>query len=257
MLDFFVFYKIRCDCLLTNGLLHDRIKSQKRIFRKYGEKNMTELKHLAAKSINIKEYAVPMQTKEEILPFGENFPVVTLRSKFDAEHFSLFIKNKQIPFDKASQVSARKVLHGTFKGCYVIIDRENYSHDNTRVFLLHQNGYVQIADERIIITDEEVDLMITKDYVARVTAEKLNTFDLGHENQAYRYFLEKLPRFLFAESKYNFENNVFKHFFAGDVKLIPHQNNRFVKTELCKREAYDFFTDYCQKILDEEKESAK
>ena len=218
---------------------------------------MKELKHLSAKSINIKNIARPLQNQEQTLPLDENFPNVCLRSKSDAAHYSLFIQNKQIPFDKAADAEVKKVLHGTFKGCYVAIEKGGISRQQTRVFLLHPEGFVQLVECKQLLDIVEIDAFLTKDYLARITAEHLNTFDLGKSNQSYKFFLEKLPTFLLADKKHNFENSVLKHFFAKDINLIPNENNRFVRTELCKSEAYKSFLDFSKKIREEQNEIQK
>ncbi|MBO5394717.1 MAG: hypothetical protein J6A28_02295 [Clostridia bacterium] len=211
---------------------------------------MKETKYLSVKSIDVKKLVGINQNIDERLPLDENFTEVVAKAKFDAEHFFVEIARKQIPCKKASLTEVRKVTAGVFKNCYVLIEHEQDGKEKTNVYLLHKDGFVTLAESKKELELVDVDTMLDSDYIAYLTAHKLNTFDLGQENQTYKHFCEKLPQVLFTDKKANFVDSVVKKFFSmGDVNLIPNKNNRFVKTQLCKAEAYNFFEDFSQERM--------
>lgn len=212
---------------------------------------MKETKYLSDKVIDLKNIAGPYQNKDEVLPLDKKFPEVQLRSKFDAAHYSLFMGNKQLPLDKSASAEVREIVEGLFKGCYVVVERDGIIEGRTRVFMMHKDGFLQIANVKELLADQAVEKMLTKEYIARLTAKRLNTFDLGQDRQAYRFFFEKLPKFLFTDEKIGFVESVEEYFSSNEIELIPNQNNRFVKTELCKEEAAKFFNGFVQAYKDE------
>lgn len=213
---------------------------------------MKEIKNLSVKAIDVKKLVGLNQNIEKSLPVDENFPEVSVKAKFDTEHFFVEIGRGQIPCSKASETELRKVKAGALKNCYVLTERANFGKERTSVYLIHKDGFVQLGEFGKMLDLLDVDTMLDTKYIAHLTAYKLNTFDLGQENQGYKYFCEKLPQALFTDKKADFANNVVKSFFSmGDVNLIPNKNNRFVKTQLCKVEAYEYFDAFAKERMNE------
>lgn len=217
---------------------------------------MKELKYLSVKAtVDVKNIVGLSKNVNEKLKLGDKFPSVYAKAKHDTDHFFIEIDGKQIPCSKSSKTEVRKVTAGQFKGDYVLIERNGGSKEKTSVYLLHDEGFVPLAEEQDLLDIAEIDEMLNNDYLARFTASMLNTFDLGKDNQGYKYFCQKLPTSLFTSKKSDFADRVVKHFFSmGEVTLIPNKNNRFVKTRLCKAEAYEYFDEFVQKKVEQDRE---
>lgn len=200
-------------------------------------------KYLSVKPVsNLKEEMRNLKNINDTLVLGENFPALRMTANFEAEHFAVHIANDRINCRKSSSSEIRKVTAGIFKGLYALIEKYN---EKVSVYLLHPKGYVQLAkDEKL--SYEQVNELFDKESIAKLTASRLNKFDLNKREQDYQHFCERLPSCVF-NPKNNFENSVLKHFFANDIVFEQTRHLELIKKSACKRFILDYFTKLLKK----------
>lgn len=195
-------------------------------------------KHLSVKPVvDMKDVTLAMKNINTEFSLDEKFPQIKVTANFEAEHYALQLGSARINFHNAGHCEIRKVTSGIFKGQYAVIDL----HDGkVNVYLAHQKGFIQLAkDEKISF--EEVNMLFDKENFAKLTARKLNQFDLEKRVQDYELFCQKLPDCVF-NPKYNFENTVLKFFFGNDIKFAQNKYLHLIRKSECKRMILDYFT---------------
>ena len=195
-------------------------------------------KHLSSKVVaDLKDVITSMKNINEEIVLDEKFPTLKITANFEAEHFAVVLGGMRVNFNNASRCEIRKVTAGIFKGQYALIDVYN---GKVNVYLAHPKGFIQLArDEQI--SYEEINMLFDKESFAKLTARKLNQFDLEKRTQDYELFCQKLPDCVF-NPKHNFENLVLKNFFANDIKFAQNKYLQLIRKSECKRMILDYFT---------------
>lgn len=200
-------------------------------------------KHLSVKAVvDLKDVITAMKNINTTVKLSDNFPELRVVTNFEAEHFAVQINGERINCSKSNKIEIRKVTAGIFKGQYSLIENQD---GKFNVYLLHPKGYIQLArDQKIDF--ETINSLFDKENFAKITAKKLNTFDLDKRVQDYELFCQKLPQCVF-NPKHNFENTVLKYFFAGDIKFAQNKYLALIRKSECKRMILDHFTSVVKK----------
>ena len=195
-------------------------------------------KHLSVKPVvDLKDVITSMKNINTTVTLADNFPEMRVVTNFEAEHFAVQISNERVNCSKASKIEIRKVTAGIFKGQYALIENDE---GKFNVYLLHTKGYIQLAKNQKM-DFEEINALFDRENFAKLTAKKLNQFDLEKRVQDYELFCQKLPDCVF-NPKYNFENSVLKHFFGNDIKFAQDKYLQLIRKSECKRMILDYFT---------------
>lgn len=196
------------------------------------------MKHLSVKAVvDLNDEIKSMKNINSTITVSDNFPQLGLIANFEAEHFAIQLAGARVNCSKANRCEIRKVTAGIFKGQYALIEDEG---EKFNVYLLHSKGAIQLARSQKL-TAEEMHGLFDRENFAKLTAKKLNQFDLEKRVQDYELFCQKLPDCVF-NPKYNFENTVLKHFFANDIKFAQNKYLQLIRKSECKRMILDYFT---------------
>ena len=91
-----------------------------------------------------------------------------------------------------------------------------------------------------LLSTKQVDQLLDKKQVEKMTAKMLNSFDLLRRCQDYEIFCENLPDCVWESE--GFAKNVLENFEAmGQIKLQNEIDKKFVKMDLCKDAARQYF----------------
>ena len=200
-------------------------------------------KYLSAKAVSdLKEEMRNAKNIHDTLDLKDASISARLISNFEAEHFAVQIGNEKINCRKANSTEIRKVTAGVFKGLFALIEHEG---QKVNVYLIYPKGYVQLAKNEKL-DNSGINQLFDKEAIAKLTASKLNKFDLDKRVQDYQLFCERLPNCLF-NPKNNFENNVLKYFFANDIVFEQSKHLALIKKSECKRFILSYFTKLLKK----------
>lgn len=193
----------------------------------------------------------------EFAPFKEKFrwhdcSISCIESSRSWTYYKInFEKGKVLTAFKRSSCQLRKIKNGLFKGCYCIIETQQSDNSFTILYIFDKTKILKYPEMKKFMTEEQVDLLLNQKQIEKMSAEILNNFDIAKRIQDYQLFFENLPNNVWA--KQDFAANVLKRFDEmGDINLQTEVDEKFIKLDLCKEVARQYF-----KTLSQKKEQEK
>lgn len=159
-------------------------------------------------------------------------------------------RGRLITIDKRSNCQIRKVEKGLFKGCYCVIEASDSSDAFTILYVFDNKILLKYPKFKEYMTEKQVDLLLDQKQIEVITAKLLNQFDISKRHQEYEFFCENLPNSCWKKA--GFVRNVLDLFEAEkDVDLKTDVDKRFVKLEMCKDVARNYFKELSKKKTEE------
>ena len=217
---------------------------------------MKELNYLSKEFVAVDEI---MQYKifVNFAPYKERFgwcdcSMSSIETSRSWNYFKFnFEKGKVVTVFKRSNCQLRKIKNGLFKDCYCIIEAQQNDNSFTILYIFGKTKILKYPEMKKFMNEEQVDLLLNQKQIEKMSAEILNSFDITKPVQEYELFFENLPNNVWA--KHDFAKNVLKRFDEiGEIKLQTKVDKRFVKLDLCKDFARQYF-----KTLSQKKEQEK
>ncbi len=155
-------------------------------------------------------------------------------------------KGRQMAISKSANCQIRRIEEGLFKGCYCVIEAKDASDTYTILYVFDKKNLLRYPEFKKFMTAEQVDLLLDQKQIESVAAKLLNQFDISKRHQDYEFFCENLPDACWKAKDFS-KNVVAKFEQLGEIKLTTDVDKKFVKLDLCKSIARDYFENLSKK----------
>lgn len=155
-------------------------------------------------------------------------------------------RSKEIIIGKGSRCQIRRINKGLFKDCYCVVEARDGNDTFTILYVFDKMKLLRYPKFEKQMTAKQIDLLLDQKQIENVTAKLLNQFDISKRHQEYEFFCENLPDACWKAK--DFSKNILAKFEQlGEIKLTTEVDKKFVKLDMCKAIARDYFESLTKK----------